>query len=204
MSEIRKVVGIDIYHGDKISDWAKLKTAVDFIYIKATEGDQFSDSNYKIERDMAQKFGIPCGSYHFYRSSKDPIEQANDFIKVVGELRVGELPPILDWETEDDSKDGFDIDEVQKYLDLIEAHFKCVPWIYGGYYFLKDKILPASFARYPLIVPRYGKEAETPAPWKKKLIWQDNNKASVLGVANRCDHNIFMGTIEELSAFKKV
>lgn len=39
-----------------------------------------------MERTNAQAFGIPCGSYHFYRSNKDPVEQANDFIRKVGQV----------------------------------------------------------------------------------------------------------------------
>jgi len=200
---MNQLTGIDVYHGDRITDWDRLKRSIDFMYIKATEGDNFSDAKYKWHRDNAQRVGIPCGSYHFYRSNKDPNEQAKDFIAMVNDLRVGELFPILDWETDDDPKDGPDIGEAQIFLDILEKRYGHVPFIYGGYYFLKDKKLPASFVKYPLIVPRYGKPAMIPSPWTKLTIWQDNDKAPVSGIANRCDHNIFYGTLEDLKGYMK-
>lgn len=205
MSERKYVEGIDIYHGDDIVDWVALSKAIDFMFIKCTEGDYRVDPDFKMYREKAQQHKIMCGFYHFYRSNKDPIEQANDVIRVVGQLNVGDLPIVCDWETEDDPTDGNDISEVQKFLDAIEAHFKCVPIIYSGSSFASEKKLPASFTKYPLWVAHYTKSTpKIPRPWSTYTFWQNTDKAIVAGVKKPCDHNFFNGTKEELIKLCKI
>lgn len=193
------VTGIDIYHGDVITSWTDLRKEIDFIFIKATEGDWRTDPKFISHRQSAKDAGIPCGHYHFYRSNKSAKEQAADFIKVVGTIYPGELPPVCDWETEDDPADGKDISEVQEFLDIIEKHFGMTPIIYSGSSFANDKKLPASFKRYPLWVAHYTKGApKIPGPWPSFTFWQNTDKAKVKGVKNPCDFNFFNGSIEDL------
>lgn len=197
--ERKYIVGIDIYHGDIISDWELLSKEIDFIFIKASEGDYRNDPKFKEYREMAKKYGIPCGHYHFYRSNKDPIDQANVFIKNIGDLQVGELPPVCDWETEDDPNDGADINEVQKFLDYVESKLKLTPIIYSGSSFANDKKLPKSFSKYPLWLAHYTKSSpKVPSPWGFWTFWQNTDKAIVKGVKKPCDFNYFNGTKEEL------
>lgn len=194
------LVGIDIFWRDQISDWKLLAGKIDYMFIKSTEGDFRDDPKFTEFRNKAKENGIPCGAYHFYRSNKSPEEQAKDFIRVVGQINPGELPPVCDWETEDDLEDGKDIEEVQKFLNIIEAHFGVTPIIYSGSYFASDKQLPKSFARYPLWLAHYTKgNPRIPKPWEKYCFWQITDKAQVAGVKNPCDCNYFLGTREDLS-----
>lgn len=202
--ERKYVVGIDIYHGDIITSWTDLAKEIDFIFIKATEGDWRNDPMFGSHRKNANDLGIPCGHYHFYRSNKDPIEQAKDFVSAIGRLYHGELPPVCDWETEDDPQDGNDMSEVQKFLDYVEEKLGVAPIIYSGSYFASDKKLPKSFTKYLLWLAHYTKSnPRTPAPWTKWTFWQNTDKAIVKGVKKPCDFNYFNGTKEELLALCK-
>lgn len=188
------ISGIDIYHGDNVLDWDALSKSVDFIIIKASEGDWRDDPEMKAYRELAAKHKIPCGFYHFYRSNKDPKAQADDFIRMVGKIQPGEIKHVFcDWETEDDPNDGADIDEVEKFLSIVENHFGFVPAIYGGTAFLKEQNIPARFNRYPLWVAHYTSlpAPRIPAPWDKCMIWQYTDSATVKGMGNKCDHNRF-------------
>lgn len=200
----RKIIGIDIYHGDIITDWAKLAKAVNFIIIKCTEGDWRDDPKFKEYRQKAKENGIICGHYHFYRSNKDPIEQAKDFCRHVEKLEVGDLPPVCDWETEDDPKDGDDANEVQVYLDEVEKKLGMVPMIYSGSSFIGEKKLPVKFTKYILWLAHYTKgDPKIPSPWKRYTFWQNTDKAIVNGVKNPCDFNYFNGTLDELKGLCK-
>jgi lysozyme len=196
--EKKYVTGIDIYHGDIITDWSKLAKEIDFIFIKCTEGDFRDDPKFKEYRQKAKEYGIICGHYHFYRSNKDPIEQTKDFIRNVVKIEVGELPPVCDWETEDDPQDGNDAGEVQVYMDEIEKKLGMIPIIYSGFYFIKDKKLAKSFSRYPIWVADYNSAPRIPSPWEKWIFWQKTDKQVVAGVKKPCDFNYFNGTKDEL------
>ena len=202
---IRKyVVGIDIYHGDIISNWNELKKNIDFIFIKATEGDYRNDPKFGEHRKNANDLGIPCGHYHFYRSNKDAIEQAKDFVSAIGTLYHNELPPVCDWETEDDPADGNDMAEVQKFLDYVESKLGVTPIIYSGSSFAAEKKLPKSFTKYPLWLAHYTKSSpKVPAPWEKWTFWQNTDSAKVPGVKKPCDYNFFNGSLDELKKLCK-
>jgi lysozyme len=201
----KPVYGIDVYHNDGI-DWDKISSDdVAFMIIKATEGESVEDSKFAEYRAKAQAKGIITGAYHFYRSNKDPLKQAKNFIAQLGELKVGELPPVLDWETEDDAADGADIEEIKLWLDYVEGRTGVTPIIYSGSSFIGGKKLPPSFKRYPLWVAHYTNKAAptVPAPWKDFTIWQKTDSQVVKGVKNPCDYNIFNGSLNDLKKLCK-
>ena len=203
--ERSKLVGIDIYWRDVVKDWRELAKHIDFMFIKATEGDWRDDPKFKEFRATAKKVGIPCGFYHFYRSNKSPEEQAKDLIRVVGRIEKGELPVVCDWETEDDKRDGNDASEVKRFLDIIEAHFEVTPIIYSGSYFIKSQKLSQDWSRYPLWVAHYtnASSPRLPTPWSRYTFWQNTDVAIVKGMGKKCDHNYFNGTKADLQRFIK-
>lgn len=201
----RKLVGIDIYWRDVISDWSVLAKHIDFMFIKATEGDWRDDPDFTEHRALAKANRIPCGFYHFYRSNKSPESQARDLIRVVGSISNGELPVVCDWETEDDPRDGNDASEVKRFLDIIEAHFKVTPIIYSGSSFIKNKNLSADWTRYPLWVAHYttADRLRIPKPWSNYTFWQNSSTAIVDGMGKKVDHNYFYGSKTQLVRLMK-
>lgn len=201
----KKVYGIDIYHGDIINSWQELAKSIDFIFLKATEGASIQDSQLNDYRYMAKDAGITTGFYHFYRSNRDPIVQAKSFLQKIGSLYPGDLPPVLDWETEDDTADGPDIEEIRLWLDYVEGKLGVTPIIYSGSSFIGDKKLPPSFRRYPFWVAHYTKKdsPKVPFPWKDFTFWQKTDSQIVSGVKNPCDYNVFNGSLDQLKALCK-
>lgn len=197
----RPIFGIDFYHGE-IVNWSKVnKDEIDFIFIKATESETFIDKKV-IERRkfIVNELKVPCGFYHFYRTHRDPIKQAKIFCNVIGKLNKGELPPVLDWETDDDKGDGADINEVQKFLDYVESRLGVTPIIYGGSSFLESRKLPESFKRYPLWLAHYTtkEKVRVPRPWNNYTIWQFTDKANIKGFDGEIDGNYFNGSLVDL------
>ncbi|MCH8331531.1 MAG: lysozyme, partial [Bacteroidetes bacterium] len=75
--EIFPVRGIDISHHQGEIDWGQITEPLDFVFIKATEGQNFNDTRFKDNWGNARKHGYKVGAYHFYRFCKTGIEQAH-------------------------------------------------------------------------------------------------------------------------------
>ncbi|HEY43436.1 MAG TPA: hypothetical protein G4O11_05570, partial [Anaerolineae bacterium] len=94
------VPGLDVSHwqGDLTKDWweAAYNEGYRFVFLKATEGLDYSDPNYAINKMNAKEAGFKVGAYCFARPEKNGIEQAEYFISVAGELDIGGV-----WDLED-------------------------------------------------------------------------------------------------------
>lgn len=92
--------GVDISHHQGKVDFEKLKDNVDFVIMKATQGDSYVDPEFKRNQAECRRLGIPCAFYHF-ADGGDLDGESNHFLKTVGDLRDGEIM-FLDWEIEHD------------------------------------------------------------------------------------------------------
>lgn len=193
----KQLTGIDIYHGDGTIPWSTL-TNVDFVFHKATEGSTHVDSAFEKNREAAKKQGIPFGAYHFFKSTSPPESQALNFLKVIGDIRIGELPPVLDWE----DRAITDVKMGAIFLDIVEKETGVMPILYCGASFGAELNFPARFSRYPLWLAHYtvgGKPPKVPSPWSDYTFWQfceaDDN--------HEYDTNYFNGGIAELEKLMK-
>ena len=73
------------------------RQGIQFAWLKATDGGDLLDPEFKANWRTAKRAGVPVGAYHFYYFCTDPETQAKWFIKNVPRLR-GEMPPVLDLE----------------------------------------------------------------------------------------------------------
>lgn len=92
------VRGIDLsaYQGEV--DWKILADQkIDFAYIKATEGKDFVDEQFKKNWEESQKTGLKVGAYHFLSYETTGKDQAKNFIANVPESKKN-LPPVVDLE----------------------------------------------------------------------------------------------------------
>lgn len=85
--------GIDVSHHNVCTDYPAAKAAVDWVYIKVTEGSNFTDPS--IDEHYAGFAGKPRGAYHFMRGASTA-----EVARFVGQVRARawELPPMLDAE----------------------------------------------------------------------------------------------------------
>lgn len=198
-SGVDVIKGIDIYHGDRISDINQVKTYASFCFLKASEGTSIVDPSFKARWSELKTAGIIRGAYHFFHPSADPIAQATHFCNVVGILDSGDLPCVLDWESSDGVPSIKDATAGMKFLSKVRELTGKKPIIYGSPYFLKDLNLQAG---YPLWVANYGVSAPLiPDPWVRWTFWQNSEAAPVPGMNGHCDTDVFNGTIDDLRVF---
>ena len=209
------VPGIDVSYWDAGIDWPKVRaTGQRFVFAKASEGDFYQDPTLDDNWFGAKKAGLLRGAYHFFRCNVDAKKQANYYIDYVRTLKDdGELPPVLDLESNDGQKKEKIIPAVKIWLDRVEAAFGRKPIIYSGQYFLQDFLSeagggPPAWAKdYPLWLAQYpnqyveGMQPYLPKGWYKWTIWQYSEKGKVNGINASVDMNLFNGSLEDLYKF---
>lgn len=209
------VPGIDVSYWNAGIDWPKVRAAGQrYVLAKATEGDFYADPTFDDNWRGAKTAGLLRGAYHFFRSNVDPKKQATKFIDYVKSMNDnGELPPVLDLETNDGQTKDKVIARAKTWLDLVEAAFNKKPIIYSGQYFLQDYFSeagggPPGWAKdYPLWLAQYpnvyveGSQPTLPRGWFKWTFWQYSDKGRVNGINAKVDLNVFNGDLEELYRF---
>ncbi|MBN3518967.1 hypothetical protein JYB62_03050 [Algoriphagus lutimaris] len=85
--EVKKttqILGIDVSHFQGDVNWSKVKEAkITFVYDKASEGKTFKDPDYAENKIGAHQNGLAHGSYHFFTSDADALEQAELFVNII-------------------------------------------------------------------------------------------------------------------------
>jgi lysozyme len=212
------VPGIDVSYWNAGIHWPKVRAAGQrFVFMKASEGDSYADPTFDDNWAGSKAAGLLRGAYHFFRANVDAKKQATKFIDYVKSMKDdGELPPVLDLETQDNQGKDKIIARAKTWLDLVEAAFGRKPIIYSGQYFLQDYFSeagggPPSWARdYPLWLAQYpntyveGSQPTLPRGWFKWAFWQYSEKGRVNGINAKVDLNVFNGTLEELYKFTGV
>ncbi|NEU10105.1 AAA family ATPase [Flavihumibacter sp. R14] len=210
-----KPVGIDISRLNKIESWLKVKgSGVDFILMKATDGNGRVDISFVNNWPNARKFNFVRGAYHYFSVKTDPSKQADLFIKTV-KLQPGDLPPILNLDALSHSANIQSSSFIQMLrnvkiiLDLFEEEYRVKPIIYARYNLVKALANESEYGTYPLWIGVYGKNRIKspilPAGVKNWSFWQFSTTEVVNGISTsngqRVDVNQFNGTLEELDKF---
>jgi lysozyme len=199
-----KVHGIDISHYQGDINWKMLEQTrqgqfpVQFIFMKATEGGDYSDKRFVANFDSAKAHGFIRGAYHFYNPKTDVNKQADFFINSV-KLEPGDLPPVLDIE-----KKGKDMKKLQADLKLwlrrIENHYGVKPIIYASYKFKNRYLNDSVFNSYPYWIAHYYVDSVYyKGDWK---FWQHTDVGTLPGIKEQVDLNVFNGGLEGLDALR--
>ena len=121
------VHGIDISHyqgridWNKVSDTRNTKFPIEFVFMKATEGRNHSDSTFQRNFEAAGQHGFIRGVYHFFSPKTDPVEQADFFMEKV-KLSTGDLPPCLDVKVIGNTSRECLKNNVKSWLEKVESH----------------------------------------------------------------------------------
>lgn len=165
---------------------------VRYVMVKATEGENHHDALFADHWKRSAKAGYSRGAYHFFRSSKSPEKQAQNFIHTVGNIRHKDLPPILDVETIHAGCSNAELNRrLLVWLEIIEKHYGRRPIIYTGDAFLRERLSSEIYERYPIWIARYGfgNNLETPR-FKNWMMWQFTDHATVYGIPTPCDLSV--------------
>lgn len=194
------VYGIDVsqYQGD--ISWDEVHSIhdvvpVDFIFIRATMGEQATDKRFAKNWKAAHKQTKLRGAYHYFRPNENSLKQAENFIANV-KLKSGDLPPVLDIE-ERPKKQSMDSLKVglKRWLDVVEKHYGVQPIVYSGDSYFTD-FLQKEFSDYVLWIANYNFWVDKPK--KHWVFWQFSERGSVSGIKGNVDLNMFKGNIETL------
>ena len=192
--------GIDVSHYQGDINWKMLKQTrqgkfpVEFIFMKATEGGDFSDDRFVANFDSAKVHGFIRGAYHFYNPKTDADKQADFFIRSV-KLEPGDLPPVLDIEMK--SKDVKKLQQDLKiWLRKVENHYGVKPIIYASYKFKTKYLNDSVFDSYPYWIAHYYVDSvRYQGDWK---FWQHTDVGTLPGIDEKVDLNIFNGSLSEM------
>ena len=188
--------GIDVSKYQKEIEWDDVKAMkvkglkIGFSFIKATEGENLMDAKFSYNWKQSKKSNLPRGAYHFFRSNKDAEKQAKLFIKTVS-LQTGDLPPVLDVETLDNTAPDAIKTKVKVWLNIVESHYGIKPIIYTNADFY-NKYLGVQFDEYPLWVAHYF-EKQRPRINRNWHFWQHSDRGNVNGIDAKVDFNVFNG-----------
>ena len=194
------LIGIDISQYQGEIDWMNVEAKEEqfelaFVIVRATAGATKLDSKFETNWIQLQKLPYKQGAYHYYRPDENSTEQAVNFCKHVT-LRKGNLPPIVDLEKMPKGQSMKRLKEgLQNWLAIVEKKYGIQPIIYTGEKYYED-FLKEDFPSYKFWIANYN-------PWKEKihpnyLMWQFTEKASIYGISELVDLNVFNGTHEDM------
>lgn len=188
------VRGFDISaHNGYANLEAASRAGFDFVFIKASEGADFRDENFVLNYQKARHAGLKVGAYHYFRFDRDGVEQAVNFLKVVGPRSL-ELGLAVDVEEHGNAR-GVPVDSVKARLQLmleylnLRGHRVTLYSNRAGY----EKYLLDDFRGLPLWICQFTDNSAN-TDW---TYWQYDHRGSVPGVRGNVDLNVFAGTRED-------
>lgn len=189
----RHIHGIDLsrYQGDVFWEHVGANSKMAYVYLKATEGETHVDKTYEKNIELAHRYGLKVGSYHFYRPKVEQEKQLQNFMS---QCKPGDqdLIPMIDIETTSGLKTEEFCDSLFKFLDLIEKNYRQKPLLYTGTNFY-NKHLQGKIDDYKLMIAQYSSNEPRLADDHDYTIWQYTAKGRINGINAYVDKSRFMG-----------
>ena len=194
-----EIDGIDISRYQSKVDWKAIEEQqFDFVFVKATEGGDHTDTLFDTHWEAIKKAGLKRGAYHFFRPGISPLVQAKNFMDQVS-LRPGDLPPVLDVEVADGASKTVIVNRIKSWLEIVETRYGVKPIIYTSIKFYYNYIV-GSFDDYPLWIAKYGEMKPQIVNGSQFKFWQYSNKGTIKGIKGDVDFNIFDGSRADFEA----
>lgn len=185
--------GIDISHYQGNVFWETIgeNTNMAYVYIKATEGGDRIDNKYERNIDLAHRYGLKVGSYHFYRPRITQQVQLNNFMT---QCRPSDqdLLPMIDVETKSGLGTEEFCDSLFKFLHLVEKAYRQKPLIYTGANFY-DRYLLGELHDYKVMIAQYTERIPVLKDDLDFVLWQYTGKGRINGINGYVDKSRFMG-----------
>lgn len=197
------VKGIDISHHQGRIDWEKIASNnVHFVYMKSTEGGNFTDSLFVHNWLKSREKGIVTGAYHFFTFCKPGKEQAYNYIQAVPKMKHM-LPPAIDVEYGGNCKLRPEPKEFAKELseciNIIRHHYQQDPILYITEdiyeHYIRDH-----FDNQPLWIRNVYHLPQIRKDW---MFWQYSGRGRMDGIDGPVDLNVFAGSKKDFLNFYK-
>ena len=196
------VRGIDISHHNDDIDFEKVRRAgYDFVFIKATQDNDFIDPMFVTNMAKAKAAGLSAGGYHFFDYTLDGTIQADHFVdrlELAGAID-GALPPVVDvecWAAIGSSIHAVSAARLRDFVARVYERIGRLPIIYTSVFMWREVVGNAEgFEDQPLWAACWGCDAPPSiAPgWADWAFWQTGIDR-VRGV-KRLDGNVFSGSV---------
>ena len=206
-----EVKGIDVSEYQGEVDWDKIKEQnIDFAFIKATEGSKGKDDSFDKNYEKLKNMDMLLGLYHFFSFESLGEEQADNYIKVVGNIKNDEslILPIIDIEYYSYYKKAkpdkeWVTKELQKMLDKLEKTYRVKPIIYTTMEFYQEYI-EGEFLEYDIWIRNILTKPDLEnREWK---FWQYTGRGKLEGYNGEekyIDLNVFNGSKEDFENYIK-
>lgn len=200
-----QVHGIDISRWQGNIDWNRARTSgISFAFLKATEGADHTDPEFRRYWREAGNARIPRGAYHYYYFCRSGAEQAAWYIRNVPR-EGGSLPPVLDIEWTHSKTcprrpgSAEILREASNFIAILERHYGQRPIIYTTVDFYREtgigrlnaEFWLRSVAGHPRLV----------YPGQRWTFWQYTGTGSVPGIRGNVDLNAFAGSANDWRAW---
>lgn len=187
------VHGIDLshYQGNVFWETVGENSKMAYVYLKATEGGNNVDSKYAQNIDLAHRYGLKVGSYHFYRPK---VEQEKQLYNFMAQCRPGDqdLIPMIDIETKSGLATDEFCDSLFKFVRLVEKAYKQKPLLYTFTNFY-NSYLRGKLDGYKLMIAQYTRREPVLDDGFEFIMWQYTSKGHINGVNSYIDKSRFMG-----------
>lgn len=195
--------GIDVSYYQGTVGWSQVKASGrTFAFARVSDGLNYPDSKFAQNWPAMKKAGLVRGVYQYFRPSQDPEDQAAlllNKVKAAGGLQAGDLPPVLDLETDSDLPAATVVARAKAWLAYVTPKVGAKPIIYTAAFM--SSVIGNNFGGYTLWVANYGATCPLmPSGWTDWKFWQDSQTGTVPGIAGAVDTNFFNGALTSLNA----
>jgi len=185
--------GIDLSHYQGEVFWETIgeNTHMAYAYLKATEGGDRIDETYERNIQLAHRYGLKVGSYHFYRPKTAQALQLENFMMqcLPGEQ---DLIPMIDIESTGGLPAEEFCDSLFKFLGMVEDAYNQKPLLYTGRNFY-NKYLLGKVGDYQLMIAQYTAQEPVLADGRDFTLWQYTGKGRIVGISGYVDKSRFVG-----------
>jgi len=193
------ITGIDISKHSGIIDWSEIDNQhIDFVYIKATEGQTYIDPNYSMNVRGAKGTHMKVGDYHFFRFNRSGVKQAENYLTHTRLTNIV-LPPVLDveeWGNFHTEKNVAEIKlEIKDFLKVVEPVIQRKVIIYTNKS-TYNKFIRNEFPDNPIWICSFI-ESEIMPDKREWLFWQHAHNGRIKGIEGYVDVNTFNGNRSE-------
>lgn len=200
------VLGVDVstYQGD--IDWPTIESqGIHFAYIKATEGEDYTDDRFEENWTNIDQTDILKGAYMFWCFDEDGEAQADYFISVVPD-ESGTLPPVIDLELYGDYSDNplpknQVLKNLNKTIEKLQEAYGTNPIIYTNYR-TYDMYLSDADDEIPIWICDISNNAPTLEGEHDWIFWQFSQRGILDGYTGGpfIDMDLYNGTLRELKS----
>ncbi len=181
--------GVDVSAHQGTIDWERVaRDGITFVYVKATEGRDFTDERFDENWHGAGEAGLDRGAYHFFTLCSSGADQARHFLDVAPPNRDA-LAPAVDLELAGNCSarpSGVEVnDQLDDFLGPVEKAWGREVVLYVGDDF--ERVYPVRHQRNRLLWHRRFLLRPDVDGW---LVWQLHGYAHVDGIAGGVDLDV--------------